>query len=411
MSTVCVHGLGYIGLPTAAMLANHGHDVLGFDPSPELIERLDDGRVRLDEPGLRAFVGEALQSGDLAVSTEAGPAEFHVVCVPTPLDENDEADLRHVRAAGATIGDLLRPGDTVVLESTVPPGTTRDVLRPILEESGLTATEEFALVHCPETVLPGNIIHELRANDRIVGSLDGDPESAVELYRSFVTGDIHTTDATTAEFVKLIQNTYRDVNIAFANETATRCYDLGIDSREAIALANSHPRVDILDPGPGVGGHCLPVDPYFLLDGEEEQSLVSVARERNDAMADHVVALLEDALGDLEDRAVAVLGVAYKGNVSDTRSSPGLLLADRLQEAGVDLALTDPHVTDQRLRLEPLEDAVAGADAAVVVTDHDEYAALDPGDLAALDGRTVVDTRDVLDADRWEAAGFDVVRL
>lgn len=412
MSTVCVHGLGYIGLPTAAMLANHGHDVVGYDPAAEVIDRLENGDVRLEEPGLRAFVGEALQSGNLTVSREAVAASFHVVCVPTPLDENDRADLGNVRTAGETVSEHLREGDTVILESTVPPGTTRDDLRPILEESGLTASEQFALVYCPETVLPGDIIHELKANDRIVGGLDGDPESAVDLYRSFVTGNIHTTDATTAEVVKLIQNTYRDVNIAFANEVATRCYSLGIDSREAIELANSHPRVEILDPGPGVGGHCLPVDPYFLLHGDGEASLVSVARATNDGMTDHVIRLLEDALGDLDGRTIAILGVAYKGNVSDTRRSPGLLLADRLQTTrDVDLALSDPHVDDQRLQLEPLEAAVANADAAVVVTDHDEYAALDPEDLGGLADRTVVDTRAVLDPDRWEAAGFSVVRI
>jgi UDP-N-acetyl-D-mannosaminuronic acid dehydrogenase len=404
--------LGYIGLPTAAMLANHGHEVVGYDPSEQVVDRLQDGNVGLEEPGLRAFVGQALQSGNLSVSSDPVPAEYHVICVPTPLDESNQADLGYVETAGETVSRHLREGDTVILESTVPPGTTTDVLRPLLEQSGLTAGEEFALVFCPETVLPGDIIHELRSNDRIVGGLNGDNESAVELYRSFLTGDIHTTDATTAEFVKLIQNTYRDVNIAFANETARRCYDLGIDSREVIDLANNHPRVDILDPGPGVGGHCLPVDPYFLLDDDEGPSLISVARQTNDGMADHVLRLLEDLLDDLDGRKVAILGVAYKGNVSDARSSPGLLLAERLQSGyDVELALTDPHVDDQTIALQPLGTAVADADAAVVVTDHDEYRALDPSDLDGLRRPVVVDTKAVLDPERWEAAGFTLERI
>jgi UDP-N-acetyl-D-mannosaminuronic acid dehydrogenase len=346
------------------------------------------------------------------VSTDPIPAEYHVICVPTPLDESNQADLGYVETAGETVSRHLREGDTVILESTVPPGTTTDVLRPLLEESGLTAGEEFSLVFCPETVLPGDIIHELRSNDRIIGGLNGDPTAAADLYQSFVTGEIHMTHATTAEFVKLIQNTYRDVNIAFANEVATRCYNLGIDSREAIELANSHPRVDILDPGPGVGGHCLPIDPYFLLDRESGESLVSTARNINDGMADHVVRLLEDNLGDLDGRTVAILGVAYKANVSDTRSSPALLLADRLQSNyDVDLALTDPHVDDQTLQLYDFETAVADADAAVVMTDHDEYAALEPADLDGLRGHLVVDTKAVLDRESWGAVGFTVERI
>jgi UDP-N-acetyl-D-mannosaminuronic acid dehydrogenase len=395
------------------MLANHDHDVVGYDPADDVIERLENGDVQLEEPGLRAFVGQALQSGNLTVSREAVPAEFHVICVPTPLDEDKRADLQYVRKAGETISPLLREGDTVVLESTVPPGTTTDVLRPVLEESGLTGGEQFSLVHCPETVLPGDIVNELKNNDRIIGGLNGTPESAVRLYDSFLSGDILTTDATTAEFVKLIQNTFRDVNIAFANEVATRCHDHGIDSREAIELANTHPRVDILDPGPGVGGHCIPVDPYFLLDGDTEPSLISVARDTNDGMADHIIGLLDEELGGADGHRIAILGVAYKGNVSDARESPGLHLARRLQETrdDVDVVLTDPHVDDQTISMEPFDAAVRDADAAVVVTDHDEYAALDPGDLDGLRGVTVIDTKDVLDPERWDASGFTLIRI
>jgi UDP-N-acetyl-D-mannosaminuronic acid dehydrogenase len=414
MSSVCVHGLGYIGLPTAAMLSNYDFDVIGYDASPEVVERLSQGQVDFEEPELRAFVERSLASGDLTVSAEAVPADYHIICVPTPLTDEMSADLEYVRAAGRSVAEELRQGDTVILESTVPPGTTVEVLRPILEESGLTVGETFSLAHCPETVLPGNIVQELKTNDRVIGSANGgEPTSAVRLYESFVEGEIHTTDATTAEFVKLMQNTFRDVNIAFANEVARRCYQVGIDSRETIELANTHPRVDVLQPGPGVGGHCLPIDPYFLADSSEvdTDSLVLLAREVNDSMRTHVTDLLEDALGDVDGRSVAVLGVAYKGNVGDIRESPGLALADHLTSNGVDVTLTDAHVDDEHLRLEPFEEAVAGADAAVIVTDHDEYVELTPSDLDSLGNPVVVDTKGVLDRERFRRAGFEVYRV
>ena len=259
MSTVCVHGLGYIGLPTAAMMANYDHRVYGYDTAPEVRSRLRDGDVHLEEPGLRAFVTQAVESGQLEVVDDVVEAKYHVVCVPTPFDEETKTpDLGYVKSAGDAVSDHLREGDTVILESTVPPRTTDEGFRPIVEDSGLAAGKDFALVHCPETVLPGNIIAELRENNRIIGGVNGlSTESAVRLYDSFVDGEIHTvSDPTIAEFVKLIQNTFRDTNVALANEIAKLSADHGIDSRETIELANSHPRVEIHQPGPGVGGHC-----------------------------------------------------------------------------------------------------------------------------------------------------------
>lgn len=416
METVCVHGLGYIGLPTAATLAEAGHDVVGYDASDAIVDRLQRGLVRFAEPGLESMVTKVLQSGALRIRDEPVPADYHLICVPTPLGENDTANLQSVEAAGETIADLLRPEDTVVLESTVPPGTTTDVLRPILEGDGLVAGQTFGLVYSPETVLPGNILVELRQNDRIVGSVgETAPASVVDLYESFVTGTIHTTDATTAEVAKLTQNTYRDVNVALANEVAKRCYDNDVDSADAIDLANSHPRVDVLSPGPGVGGHCLPVDPYFLVQDTSEPSLVRAARAVNDSMADHVVRILADTLGDLEGRSVALLGVAYKGNVDDIRRSPALAVVDRLRtrtDGDVEIALADPVVEDETLDLEPIEAAVSGADAAVVTADHDAFRTLDP--VALVDRfrqPTIVDTKELLDLDRWRDAGFTTASL
>ncbi len=427
MSTICVHGLGYIGLPTAAMFANYGHDVTGFDVDPEILSQLEDGEIHFDEPGLRAFVTQALESGNLTVSNEVVPAKYHVICVPTPFDDEAKvADLSYVEAAGEAVVPQLRSGDTVILESTVPPGTTVDVLEPILEESGLTAGDDFALVHCPETVLPGNIITELRQNNRIIGGVNGvSTEAAVRLYESFVEGEIRTTaNATTAEFVKLIQNTFRDTNIALANEIAKLAADYGIDSREAIELANQHPRVNIHQPGPGVGGHCLPIDPWFLGQNSDQLELIELAREINDGMSQYVIELLEDELGSLAGKKIAILGIAYKGNVGDTRKSPGLKLARDLQAVAdpdaeaiaadggetVEIALHDPHVSDQTIQLEPLEEALADADGVVIATDHDEYEDLDP-DRFDTEDAMVVDSRAIIDEAKWETAGFTVLSI
>ncbi|MFO7927741.1 MAG: nucleotide sugar dehydrogenase [Halobacteriota archaeon] len=431
MSTVCVHGLGYIGLPTATMLANYDHDVFGYDTDAGVRSNLRDGNVHFEEPGLRAFVTQALESGQLEIADEVVPAKYHVICVPTPFDEESKtAELEYVQSAGRAVADHLRRGDTVILESTVPPGTTDGVLGPILEESTLSAGDDFSLVHCPETVLPGNIITELRENNRIIGGVNAvSAESAVRLYESFVDGEIRTTtDTTVAEFVKLIQNTFRDVNIALANEIAMLAADYDIDARGAIDLANSHPRVDILQPGPGVGGHCLPIDPWFLGDGSERLDLISTARRINDGMPGYIIELLREELGDLDGRTIAILGVAYKGNVGDTRMSPGLALANQLQRVdvaqptaadggtgtidGPSVRIHDPHVIDSTLNLSDLETATTGADAVVIATDHDEFESLDPGTLSEwMAGDVVIDAKGVLSPSVWKRSGFTVRRI
>lgn len=429
MSSVCVHGLGYIGLPTAAMLANYDHDVYGYDVDPAITSNLRDGEASFDEPGLRAFVTQALESGQLEIVDDVVSANYHVICVPTPFDDVEKAaDLSYVEAAADAVVPVLRKRDTIILESTVPPGTTSTNVRGILEESGLVAGEDFALVYCPETVLPGDIVSELRTNDRIVGGVNGiSTESAVRLYESFVEGDIHTTsDPTTAEFVKLVQNTFRDVNIALANEIAKLAAEYDIDSREAIAMANAHPRVDILEPGPGVGGHCLPVDPWFLGETSQELELIATARAVNDGMTGYVIDLLSEELGTLAERRIAILGAAYKGNVGDTRNSPGLRMARELQHGlersvpavdggridAPEVVVHDPHVVDPTLDLHDLESATTDSDALVIATDHDEFESLDPEPLGdRMAGRTVIDTKAMLDTERWRRAGFTVRRV
>jgi len=429
MSRVCVHGLGYIGLPTAAMLANNSHEVVGFDTDERVQDRIERRNLQFDEPRLNALVSDALASDDLLITDEPEPADYHLVCVPTPLDEtNKRADRSAVEAASNAVADLLRTGDTVVVESTVPPGTTAEFVRPILEGSGFTVGKEFLLAYSPETVLPGDVVRELRENDRIVGGVcDRATRSAVELYDSFVDGTIYQSDATTAEFAKLAQNTYRDVNIALANEFAKLARDYGIDAREAIDLGNTHPRVEIHRPGPGVGGHCVPVDPWFLGERSDRSALVEHARKINDGMVEYVAELLRAHLGDLSGRRIAVLGVAYKGNVADTRQSPALRFADVLADTGAEGRFHDPHVEDIHveeshaedssveetpLRLTSLSDATADADALVVMTDHDEYRELDPERIAdRMATPVVVDTKATIDRDEWTAHGFDISQV
>ncbi|WP_436344035.1 nucleotide sugar dehydrogenase [Natronorubrum sp. FCH18a] len=413
---ICVHGLGYVGLPTAAILANSGYEVYGFDADPQHRQNLENRDFTFEEPDLERFVSRALDD-DLSIVEDPRPAEFHIICVPTPYDTDlDRTDLSYVEVAGETVAGLLRPGDTAILSSTVPPGTTAERLREIIERGGLSVSEDIVLGYSPETVLPGNTLRELRENDRLVGTVGGQPtDKIVALYDSFVSGDIRTTDATTAEFVKLIQNAYRDVNIAFANEIAKLSQEFGIDSRDSIALANEHPRVEILRPGPGVGGHCIPIDPLFLNHGNDIPMLIETARTVNDEMVAFVRQLLSAALGEVAGSTITILGVAYKGGVADTRESPAFALVDRLVESEVgDIRLTDPYVKEkiQNIELSSLEESLDRSDAAVIVTDHPEYGALDPDTFAdRMKGRVIVDTRAMLDTDRWEAAGFDVYQV
>lgn len=413
---ICVHGLGYVGLPTAAVLANTGYEVYGFDADPAHRSNLMKGSLDIEEPDLNRFVARALEDG-LTIVSQPREADFHVICVPTPYDKDiDRTDLSYVEAAGEAVAEQLRQGDTVILSSTVPPGTTAGRLRNVIEKSGLSVKEDVTLGYSPETVLPGNTLTELRENDRIVGTVGGRPaDQLVALYDSFVSGNIRTANATTAEFVKLIQNAHRDTNIAFANEIAKLAQEFEIDSREAIAMANEHPRVEILRPGPGVGGHCIPIDPLFLTHGNDIPMLIETARTVNDGMPEFVIEFLSAALGELKGTTVTLLGVAYKGGISDIRETPSVVIAEKLFERGVDeVRLTDPYVDGDNIdyELSSLEESLDGADAAVLVTDHPEYGAFSPEIFAGrMQGDVVIDTRAMLDRDRWEKAGFDMYNL
>jgi UDP-N-acetyl-D-mannosaminuronic acid dehydrogenase len=414
MTTICVLGLGYIGLPTGSMFALAGNDVIGVDPSPRVQAALRHGLASLEEPELQTLVTAAINSGRLRVQTRPEAADAFIIAVPTPLvAETNRADLSFVEQAARDIAPFLRRGNLVVLESTVPPGTTRDVLAPILAESGLEPGRDIHVAHCPERVLPGRILVELEQNDRLAGGYAPCcAERAADLYSAFVKGAIMRTDATTAELVKVMENTFRDVNVALANEFALIAERIGVDAWEAIRLANHHPRVNVLKPGPGVGGHCIAVDPWFLVGAAPEAArLIQVAREVNDGMPRHVLDRLRELVAP--PGPIALLGVTYKAEVDDIRESPALRVAELAVEQGYAVRLCDPHVRADTSGLPapllPIEQALRDAEAVVLLVDHRAFRELDVDLAASLVGaKRVLDARNALDRGVWESRGFAV---
>ncbi|MBI4022820.1 nucleotide sugar dehydrogenase [Candidatus Berkelbacteria bacterium] len=409
--TVCVVGLGYMGLPTAALLANAGYMVVGYDIDARKVDAVNAGQVTFEEPGLSDLVARAHRSGNLRATTKIEPADTFIVAVPTPLNERAKrSELRYVILAAGSVAGVLKPDNLVILESTVPPKTCERLFIPSLESSGLKAGRDFQVAHCPERAIPGNTLHELVHNDRIVGALDEPSATATSaLYRSFSKGKLFLTTLTTAESVKLMENTFRDINIALANEFARVAEQIGINAWEAIELANRHPRVNILSPGPGVGGHCIAIDPWFLTEETDHTHLIKTAREINDSMPEHVIRRAASLLVHLPNPTISILGVAYKANVDDARETPARAIAEQALSRGWTVRLHDPHVTAFELPLVPLDAALAGSDLVVLVTNHEDYRVLSPTHAASL-MRTpqLLDTRNWFDHAAWRQAGFQV---
>ena len=409
-SKICVLGLGYIGLPTASMFAINGYWVVGVDINEQIVETINQGNVHIREPGLDTLVNAATHSGHLIARTTPETADVFIIAVPTPVTKDKKADLNAVIAASEAMVPFLRKGNLVILELTVPPGTSTELIVPILERSGLIAGIDFHVVHAPERVLPGQIMKELVQNDRILGGIDRrSAERARDLYRSFVTGEIYLTDATSAELVKLVENTYRDVNIALANELARISEHLQVDIWEIIELANKHPRVNILHPGPGVGGHCIPVDPWFIVEKfPTEANLIHQARLTNDKMPAYICQAIIEMLGGVVSPVVGILGVAYKANVDDIRESPSLEIIEMLREHGCQVKVHDPYVYPQV----SLDEVVEGVDCLALLVDHREYGMLDPNSLSdTMRNKVLFVARKFKNHDAWEKAGFRVRQL
>jgi len=370
-TTVAVLGLGYVGLPAAILLAKAGYRVNGVDINEKVVKAVNDGVLHIDENEFEALMAMPEVRANLHGSRNVEPADAYLIAVPTPLEyPRKTADLSMVRAACESLVPHLRRGALVVLESTVPPLTCRNVIAPILERSGLKVGADIHLAHCPERILPGRVFHEIVHNDRIVGGVDAaSTEAARALYASFVKGELISTDDVTAELCKLMENTYRDVNIALANELASVCESLGVDVHHAIDLANRHPRVDLLRPGIGVGGHCIAIDPWFIAEADPESSdLIPTARRINDRRPSAMAALIRHAVAGVAEPRIVCLGATYKADTYDLRESPALEIYEMLQHDGYDVRLGDPLTREYPLP--DLSEFAAGADLLVILVPH-----------------------------------------
>jgi len=406
---VCVVGLGYIGLPTAAIVARAGCRVHGVDVSPRVVETINRGEIHIEEVDLDGLVQGVVTRGLLRASTRIEPADVFVIAVPTPFEDGHAPDLSFVLEAGRAVATVLKPGDTVILESTSPVGTTdrlRDLvaeLRPDLRLPGLSGeTPDVAFAYCPERVLPGRILEELTNNDRSIGGVTPRcARKALAFYKLFVRGACVTTDARSAEMTKLVENAYRDVNIAFANELSIIADKMDLDVWEVIRLANRHPRVNILSPGPGVGGHCIAVDPWFIVHSAPEQTpLIRTARGVNDAKIHHVIERADALLAANPEDRVACLGLAFKANIDDFRESPARLVSSTLTRKYADrISVVEPFITelpieyrDTPVELVDIDTALEACDILIVLVDHDLFKSIPLSERA---NKIVYDTRGI----------------
>lgn len=380
--TVCVVGLGYIGLPTAALLASSGYKVIGVDVSEHVVNTINQGKIHIVEPDLDAIVQKAVASGRLRAYTSPLSADIYMICVPTPFHENSEIpkpNIDYVMTAARSISSFIKPGDLVILESTCPVGTTFEMREMLSGENVDVSGIHFA--YCPERVLPGKIMTELVSNDRVVGGVtQTDTSVAADFYRTFVEGNVLQTDAKTAELCKLAENSFRDVNIAIANELSVICDEQGLDVWKLIGLANHHPRVNILQPGVGVGGHCIAIDPWFIIAKSPASSrLFRAARDVNNHKRDWSINKISEAMTTATKRLgrpakLACLGLAFKPDIDDLRESPSLQIAEALKASGAQVVAVEPNIeTHGEFDIVSLEQALAHADVIAVLVRHKQF--------------------------------------
>jgi UDP-N-acetyl-D-mannosaminuronic acid dehydrogenase len=409
--TVAFVGLGYIGLPTAVVMANSGVDVTGVDVNEANVERINRGEVTIVEPGLEEELKQAIESGNFHATTSQVHAQTYIIAVPTPFTDTYDVDMKYIYSAAEAIAPQLKGDELVILESTSPPLTTKKMadkileLRPDLAADGSENTEGKPVVyfaHCPERILPGKAMEELRTNDRIIGGQTEEAtRRATAVYATFCKAELLPTNDVTAEMAKLTENSFRDVNIAFANELSLIADKLGINVWELIDLANHHPRVNILQPGPGVGGHCIAVDPWFIVASDPENSkLIHTARKVNDGKPQWVINKVKEAVESTGASKVAVLGLAFKADIDDLRESPALNIAVDIAEEleNMQFLIAEPNIQElpKRLKgfdnaeLKDYEDAIAEADVVLLLVDHKEFKAFDTNKL---EGKKVIDTK------------------
>jgi UDP-N-acetyl-D-mannosaminuronic acid dehydrogenase len=397
MKKICVLGLGYIGLPTASIMATKGFSVVGVDVNPKVVDTIRKGDIHIVEPDLDILVKSAIHSGNLTASSKPTEADVFIIAVPTPFKKDRKPDLTYVEEATESIIPVLKKGNLVILESTSPVGTTESrVAARIAERTGWKPGVDYFVAHCPERVLPGRIMKELVDNDRIIGGINrASAEAARGLYTTFVSGNIFLTDCNTAEMAKLVENAYRDVNIAFANELSVICDHLGIRVWEVIELANKHPRVKILQPGPGVGGHCIAVDPWFIVDSAPELArLIRMAREVNDSKPHFIVDKVKKQAQKFKAPVIGCLGLAYKNDVDDLRESPALEITRILIRENVGTVLAcEPYAKGySEFELHPLDKVLKESDILVLLVNHKPFYDID---RELLKEKIVIDTRGI----------------
>ncbi len=400
MKKICMIGIGYVGLPTAAMFASKGHKVIGYDLNQKAVDALNKGEIIIEEPGLLELVKDCVQKGNLTATTTCPPdCDVYIIAVPTPINEDKTADMSYVESATKAIVPHLKKGCIVILESTSPPRTVEDLMIPILKETGLEIGEELLVAHSPERILPGKVIEELRTNSRIVGGINEKSSLEVKkVYESIVEGEIFITTSTTAEMCKVMENTFRDVNIALANELAKISEELGVNAFEVIRLANHHPRVNLLSPGPGVGGHCIALDPWFLVEKSGNAKLIKQARLINDSMPKFVFDKIKTILGGFNGQTIALFGVTYKPNIDDIRESPVMNLLNMLKKENVKVNVCDPHAKDQIENNMDIYEALKDASIMVLGVNHDEFKNIDFSKVyTLLKDKNILDTRNFFD--------------
>jgi len=413
MKKICVVGLGYIGLPTAAILAFHGQQVTGVDIDEDLLRELNERKIFIEEMEIKDVIRGVLEKGTLQVSSIPEKSDVFIIAVPTPSKQDKSCDLSCVLQAVKNILPFLAKGNMIIIESTVPPQTCDNIVKPLVEAEGFRVGKDIFLAHCPERVIPGDIMKEIVENNRIVGGCSEQCSwAAADIYRTFVTGEIVMTDAKTAEMTKLVENTFRDVNIALANEMMKICNRLNINALDVIRLANKHPRVNIHQPGPGVGGHCLAVDPYFIIEKAPDlANIIAQAREINCSMPDYIVTRVKELIKEVEEAKIAVFGITYKGNVGDLRESPAIEIIDLLIKEKFEVSIYDPYANLENMEND-MNNAISDADMILILSDHDEFRGLDYKKIAKnMRNPIIFDTRNVIDIEEYGSSETNIYNL
>ncbi|MDN5389794.1 MULTISPECIES: nucleotide sugar dehydrogenase [Bacillus] len=409
---ICTIGLGYIGLPTSIMFAKHNNEVIGVDVKPEVIDSLNAGLIHIEEPGLQEALNEVVEKKLFRAALKPEKADAFIISVPTPNsdDEHKSCDLTYVLSAVQNVLPYLEKGNVLIVESTIAPRSMDDYVKPIVENAGFEVGKDIFLAHCPERVLPGKILHELIFNNRIIGGItNACAEAGANVYKTFVKGEIIKTDAKTAEMSKLMENTFRDVNIALANELAKVCNELDINALEVINMANKHPRVNLHTPGPGVGGHCLAVDPYFIIaKAPQTAKLIDISRSINTSMPYYIVENVNKLMEKNNGKVISIFGLTYKGNVDDIRESPAMEILNILtQQKKYEIRAYDPHV-NQDFVYKNIQDVAENSDLILILSDHNEFKELDWSSLSGMSTKQVLDTKNIV---KNRSSEFDYINL